>query len=61
MSSVDLYKKMRGGEDSDFLDFLLLFHQGKSKREINYLLLVITPTMAQLLKYNFNTSHAIYP
>jgi hypothetical protein len=32
MSSVDLYKKMRGGKDSDFLDFLSLFYQEKSER-----------------------------
>jgi hypothetical protein len=31
MSSVDLYKKMRGGKDSDFLDFLFLFGQAKRK------------------------------
>jgi hypothetical protein len=31
MSSVDLYKKMRGGKDSDFLDFFFLFGQAKRK------------------------------
>jgi len=30
MSSVDFYKKARGGKDLFFLDFLLLFYQEKS-------------------------------
>ena len=31
MSSVDLYKKMRGARDSGFLDFFFLFGQAKRK------------------------------